>query len=205
MDLTYSQMAQASMFSNEKMVNLIKQKLAELGEWFQKTFPLMSLVATTAFNLIVAAWTYLYQSWDTIKAKLWELTSYVTWKFDAIINFASNAVNKIKNLIWLWEEQKARATFSSNWPDTWMPAPTYLARARWWPVTAWQTYLVWEEWPELFTAKSSGSIMPNNKMWWVSINMGWVSVYNSADEDRLIDKLKRMLTNDAKLYNLGIY
>jgi len=29
MDLTYSQIAQASMFSNEKMVNLIKQKLAE--------------------------------------------------------------------------------------------------------------------------------------------------------------------------------
>ena len=77
------------------------------------------------------------------------------------------------------------------------------ARALWWPVTANRSYLVWENWPEMFTPASSGRI--NNNVWWwgstININMWWVVVNNEADENRLIDKMKRALIRETQLFN----
>ena len=80
-------------------------------------------------------------------------------------------------------------------------------RANWWPVTWWKTYLVWERWPELFTPPNSWKITANNKLWWsanISINMWGVTVNNSADENRLVEKIKRALVVEAKMFNLWI-
>lgn len=79
-------------------------------------------------------------------------------------------------------------------------------RATWWPVSSGWNYLVWEKWPELFVPKQSWTIIPNNAMWWntININMWWVSVTNSADENRLVEKIKRELTNTLQMAHYWI-
>lgn len=82
-------------------------------------------------------------------------------------------------------------------------------RAVWWTVASWKTYLVWERWPELFTPSTTGKITSNNQLWswWgvnISINMWWITVKNEADENRLIEKIKRELTNSLQMQKFGI-
>ena len=110
---------------------------------------------------------------------------------------ANERALKLQESIDLMNKLNAWISWSVSWID-W-------ARATWWPVSSWGTYLVWEKWPELFTPKSSWSITPNNQLWgWVTINMGGVVVQNEADENRLIEKLKKALTMEARNYNLWI-
>lgn len=100
------------------------------------------------------------------------------------------------------------------------------ARALWWTIQAGKNYLVWENWPEIISSlttrtvnnnisdksvssvdnKTSSSTSVSNKVGptVVNINMGWVVVTKEADENRLLDSMKRMLINEAKLYNYGI-
>ena len=46
------------------------------------------------------------------------------------------------------------------------------ARANWWPVASWSSYLVWEQWPEIFTPNWNWQIIPNIKtlLWQIT---GW--------------------------------
>ena len=77
-------------------------------------------------------------------------------------------------------------------------------RALWWPVQGGRSYLVGERWPELFTPWSSGLINPNPTGGGITINMGWVVVQKEADENRLVEKMKMMLTREAKNFNIWI-
>lgn len=89
------------------------------------------------------------------------------------------------------------------WPD-WRST-----RASWWPVYAWQKYLVWENWPEMFVPSQNGTIVPNSKMWWeeinVNINLWGVAIYNQEDETELVDKIKQWLVRELELYKKWIY
>ena len=80
------------------------------------------------------------------------------------------------------------------------------ARANGGPVSSGRTYLVWERGPELFTPSLSGNIISNDNMGGsetVSINIGEVHVHNEADENRLVDKIKDMLTRERQLTSYG--
>ena len=80
------------------------------------------------------------------------------------------------------------------------------ARANGGPVSSGRTYLVWERGPELFTPSLSGNIISNGDMGGsgaVSINIGEVHVHNEADENRLVDKIKDMLTRERQLTSYG--
>jgi hypothetical protein len=67
-------------------------------------------------------------------------------------------------------------------------------RANGWPVSQNKSYLVGERWPELFVPNTPGKIVPNTSAsGWININMGGVVVQNEADEDRLIQKMTRMI------------
>lgn len=80
------------------------------------------------------------------------------------------------------------------------------ARANGGPVSSGRTYLVWERGPELFTPSLSGNIISNGNMGGsgaVSINIGEVHVHNEADENRLVDKIKDMLTRERQLTSYG--
>ena len=110
-------------------------------------------------------------------------------------------ISKTKELIALL----AKAKISSWWSATpWID----WARATWWPVSWWKTYLVWEKWPELFTPMWGWNITPNNGLWGnslsVSVNMWWVSVSNEADEWRLADSIMERLTRELQINKFWI-
>ena len=86
-------------------------------------------------------------------------------------------------------EAKAKAWM---WWDVWVDG----ARANWWPVYSWNTYLVWEKWPELFVPSSSWNIVPNNEIVnnnWITINVSWVSVRNDNDIQSITDEIIRKI------------
>ena len=88
----------------------------------------------------------------------------------------------------------------------------YYARAIWGPVRENQPYLVWETWPELFIPNSAWRIVNNkdlsnndDKGINITIEMWWVVINNSADEEGLINKIEDRLTRTLQLYKKWIY
>lgn len=100
-----------------------------------------------------------------------------------------NRLNKIKSVSW----SQVDSVISG-------------ARAKWWPVWAWKTYMVWEQGPELFTPSSSWSITSNDKLWGANININlWgVVINNESDENSLISKIEESLTRTLQLNKMGI-
>jgi hypothetical protein len=79
------------------------------------------------------------------------------------------------------------------------------AKANGWYVQWWRSYLVGEQGRELFVPQTSGTIVPNASLGGgININMWGVSVSNEADENRLVEKIKKAFIQEAKLYNLWI-
>lgn len=68
------------------------------------------------------------------------------------------------------------------------------------------TYLVGERGPELFTARASGNIIPNNQLGGgemnFTINLGGVSVRNDQDIKTLTSELKDEFARTLQLYKL---
>ena len=90
--------------------------------------------------------------------------------------------------------QKARELAAAR-ASAWMGWVSW-ARAEWWPVSAWSTYLVWEKWPELFVPKTSGEIVPNNQITNnndININMSWITVRSESDIQSLADEIARRI------------
>ena len=69
-------------------------------------------------------------------------------------------------------------------------------RAGWWVVYWWESYIVWEHWPELFTPNVSWKITPNNQITnnnWIEVNITGVSVRNEWDINALADEIVRRI------------
>lgn len=157
-------------------------------------------------NVMLTIWNAL---WDWVKNVMQMAVDWLFDKFEwlknfieGIIWFATGAFDKVKSI---WESAKniAGSIGSSISGAVWW-AKDFVTWARelWWPVSANKTYLVWERWPELFTPATSWRI--NNQTWWywnITINMWWVVVNNEADENRLIEKMKRVLIRETQLFN----
>ena len=83
-------------------------------------------------------------------------------------------------------------------------------RASWWPVYEWQSYLVWENWPERFVPSQNGRIIRNEDLWWwqefsININMWWVVVNDNQDVSDLAERVADTITRQLELYKKGIY
>lgn len=80
---------------------------------------------------------------------------------------------------------KANAWMSVDW-----------RKAGGWTVYSWQTYLVWEYWPELFTPSQRWTITPNNQITnnnWIEINISWVNVRSEDDAKVLAEEIVRQI------------
>lgn len=135
---------------------------------------------------------------------------FIEWLYNWLVEKVDKALNYVKEKV-----AQAKSLMSNIWwriktgvTNVWTNVKNFLwlnwARASWWPVSSWWNYLVWEKWPELFVPRSSWTIIPN---WWVggiTINMWWVVVNNEADETRLVEKIKRELTNSLQMSKFGI-
>ena len=113
------------------------------------------------------------------------------------------AINDIKQSL------KDAASFLTGgliWGSTPAPIKVDGKAANWWYIWSWQTFLVWERGPELFTPSSSGNITPNNQLGGVSvsINFGGVSVRNDNDINSIASIIKDTLTREIQLSKLGI-
>lgn len=165
----------------------------------------VKIFATNFANILVNIFQNLKDSivsiFTSLKDWVWEIfsafTSFVKSKLDWIFSFVTWMISRIKSalktvawLFWGW---------GSDAPSWWID----WARANWWPVSSWKTYLVWERWPELFTPMWSWNITPNNELWGnslsVNINMWGVSVNNQADETRLVDQITETLTRQLQI------
>ena len=100
------------------------------------------------------------------------------------------AISLMNRLNWVWEN----VSNAVSW-----------ARANGGTVQAGRSYLVGEQGRELFVPQTSGTIVPNASLGGgITINMWGVSVSNEADENRLVEKIKKAFIQEAKLYNLWI-
>jgi hypothetical protein len=60
----------------------------------------------------------------------------------------------------------------------------------------WQSYIVWEKWPELFVPKQSWTITPTNQITnnnWIEININWAVVRNDNDIQAIADEIIRQV------------
>lgn len=134
-----------------------------------------------------------------------EIKDIVKGIIDSIVKYFTNAFIKVQKIMNKIKSIWSSITWAVSWAVWSVKDAISWARANWWPVTMWKSYLVWEKWPEIFTPNTSWNITPNSQsMWWVTINMWWVTVQNEADENRLVQKIEKALTNKAKLYNIWI-
>ena len=82
------------------------------------------------------------------------------------------------------------------------------ARANWWPVSVWKSYIVWEKWPELFIPNSNWRIVSNDDMkgWGIEItvNMGGVSVWNDVEVESMAQRVSDIILRDIQLYKKWI-
>jgi hypothetical protein len=165
-------------------------------------------VLTNFSNFWTGVWEWIKSSFNSIVDMIW---NYVVSKFTSIVQSITWFVDKIKWMVWQVKSfvSEMMSSASSLWSSIgWSISNTLWiswARANWWPVSTWKSYLVWENWPEIFTARTSWNIIPN--WWWASsinINFWWVTIQNDADENRLVEKIKKALVKEAKLYNIWI-
>lgn len=144
----------------------------------------------------ITAW--VYALWAAFKF----LTANPIWALILAISLIIIWLYAIWRYLWIIWDTDINVWLNADW-ITWK---LDWARAKWWTVWGNWTYLVWEEWPELFVPSMSWRIIPNNELWnWKSwnvvINMWWVVVNNEADENRLVNKIKDLLIREKRLSN----
>lgn len=126
--------------------------------------------------------------------------------FQIFSNHLKTQQSEIETTITKMKQLLSMSSSISNDSSSW--TNTSWTKANWWSVDGWSAYLVGERWPEMFVPSWNGNIVSNSDLnWWlggININMGWVTVNNSADEDRLIEKMKRELSNMARLNNIWV-
>ena len=124
----------------------------------------------------------------------------ITSKVNAVMNFVKNKVDSAKQALASIGGKVSDAV--SNTVSNVSNAVSG-ARANGGNVQAGKSYLVGEQGRELFVPQTSGTIVPNASLGGgITINMGGVSVSNEADENRLVEKIKKAFIQEAKLYNL---
>jgi len=104
-------------------------------------------------------------------------------KVKSIVQSIKDAWNSTKNAVWS-AAQKARDVVSSPF------------KAWWWDVYAWNSYIVWEKWPELFVPNQKWSIVPTNQITnnnWIEININGAVVRNDNDIQAIADEITRRI------------
>ena len=104
-------------------------------------------------------------------------------KVQSIVQSIKDAWNSTKDAVW-WAAKKARDFVSSPF------------KAWWWDVYAWNSYIVWEKWPELFVPNQKWSIVPTNQITnnnWIEININWAVVRNDNDIQAIADEITRRI------------
>ena len=145
---------------------------------------------------------------ENIKGKFREWIDTVLGWVESFVGAIEWVVERIKNA-WNSVKSAAQSVVSSAKSKYDSAVASLKSLVSWWkangwPVSMWNTYLVWEKWPELFVPRQSWTIIPNHEITnnnWITINISWVSVRNEND----IQELAREMVRQIKLEkNFGI-
>lgn len=166
---------------------------------------------------------------DSFNQLLWNMTHIVQWAkqafqdFWVIVNAIGGFFDKVAEKIWnfIIKVQNALSAIRDfiresreSWLWSWIvSAGVSVAKsiikwkAIWWPVSANTPYIVGENWPELFVPSNSWTIVPNDQMWWivVNVNFGGVAINNGSDEMSFAQTITQEITRELELYKKGIY
>lgn len=143
------------------------------------------------FKIIVGA---LGDFFDRLAEKIW---NFILKIIDALSKVREFVKEVREN--WLWSWIVSTATNIAKNIIKW--------KAVWWPVSANTPYIVGENWPELFVPSNSWTIVPNDQMWWivVNVNFGGVAINNGSDEMSFAQTITQEITRELELYKKGIY
>ena len=191
-----------------------------LREWLKLWFEFWIALFTGDRERVSEIWNTMAQAIDTaltnafwqmrenIKGKFSEWINTVLWRVESFVGAIEWVVERIKNA---WNSVKSAAqsvvsSAKSKYDSAVASLKSLISwwKANGWPVSMWNTYLVWEKWPELFVPRQSWTIIPNHEITnnnWITINISWVSVRNEND----IQELAREMVRQIKLEkNFGI-
>lgn len=204
MTLWRSEILRYTIQNREEIKTNIQTKLWTIKESVSSAITWIKDVFSSGISFLSVLWNSWRDAVVAVASSVWDtIASIFSSAFEAVKASAQNAidfaVNKLNALI-----QKINSVTSKVWVNIWTIWASW-QRAIWWPVTSNTPYLVWEKGPELFVPSSSGRILPNG--WWqtVNINLWNVSINNSNDETRLVEKIKQAMVAEYKNYALWVY
>ena len=169
-----------------------------IKQWFEFRIAIFSWDRETAYW--IAEWRItsldtmmtekFWQARENIKAWVSQFYDSVVEKFTSLKNKVKEIVDSIKNMRnsakeWVWNAvSSARDRVSSPF------------KAWWWDVYAWQSYIVWEKWPELFVPNQKWSIVPTNQITnnnWIEININGAVVRSDNDIQAIANEIIRQV------------
>lgn len=144
--------------------------------------------------------------WETrtnIKEWLQQFIDDVVAKFTALKDKIKSIVDSIKNL---WNSTKEAVWWAAKSARNFVSSPF---KAWWWDVYWWQSYIVWEKWPELFVPNSNWKIVSNSQLWWtwwieINVNMWWVNVSNDVEVNSMAERVGEVIMRQLELYQKWI-
>lgn len=147
--------------------------------------------------------------WTNIKNAFREWIDTVLGWVESFVGAIEGVVERIRNA-WNNVKSAAQSVVSSAKSKYDSAVASLKSLVSWkkaggWPVVMWNTYLVWEKWPELFVPNQSGKIIPNNEITnnnWITINISWVSVRNDNDITALANEMIRQIKLE-KQFNIA--
>lgn len=143
--------------------------------------------------------------WKAVLPQIQEKFEALKDKIQWFIDKVKSAIDAIKEFVresassWIWSWIVSAGVSVAKSIIKW--------KAVWWPVSANTPYVVGENWPELFVPSNSWTIVPNDQMWWivVNVNFGGVAINNGSDEMSFAQTITQEITRELELYKKGIY
>lgn len=185
-----------------KTLSLVATLFAVAFEWIERTIQMFVAIwnwdreqvwdiaikrAEDIDNLLTRSF---WETRENIKTWLNQFIDDVIDKFTrlkdrvkSIVDSLKNAWNSTKDTVW-WAAKKARDVVSSPF------------KAWGWIVYSWQSYIVWENWPELFVPSQRWTITPSNQITnnnWIEINMNWTVVRSESDITLIAQEIIRQI------------
>lgn len=169
-----------------------------IKQWFEFRIALFSWDREKAYS--IADWRItsldtmmtqkFWQARENIKAWVSQFYDSVVEKFTSLKNKVKEIVDSIKNM---WNSAKEWVSWAVSSARDFVSSPF---KAWWWDVYSWQSYIVWEKWPELFVPNQKWSIVPTNQITnnnWIEININGAVVRSDNDIQAIADEITRRI------------
>lgn len=173
----------------EAIRNIIQTIALAINEWIKSVF---------GVDILAIIWWIFASVYDSVKWTMDSMFTYISDKFDAIVNKIKSAQRAISEFNPLWNSSRAAGAGIYDFIHWTRATGGYTSQNT--------PYLVGERWPELFIPTGSGRVMTNSQtMNWgqsVNISFGNVTISNGMELEDLTNKIKSVIYNEHKYARL---